>query len=577
MAYPALYQRLFNFARDKNNGLESPDASKLDIELDAIQVAVSMLRDRVKAITSADGRLRNVASPLAAALVGTWSGTTSGVADYTTTIPWQAAFSVNSVLVLVGSTLYRPGALASVQDDGGFLEVSFPIATGSGDPITVWAFEPGAGILTQLASTATGEGASLIGIEDALGIIDADNVEDALAELAAEAAAFVTAVGDLDLYFKVDGSRVATANWDLNGFKITNAADGVDDGDFVTVRQVAAYVATWSDLQRFYMKRDGTTAMAGNLNFGNNKGINLADPDLNQPLDAVNVRAMLRAISVSGAAPVGVVLPFAGSTPPSADWLIADGSAYADTAYPVLSELLSGAYKPPGLPAQGCITPQFPALVSGDITAGAITTLPSPVVVGAGYEHIPQIVVENTDGGAAVVTQPTFTVSVSPVVTDGPNVTGGEPTITLATGGAGVRAGAIIKVNPVRAAAPTLPAFAQLPSGYFRVPDMRGRVALGAGTESKTPGITDPPAQAKGDAYDATTHTVGEQGGEEKHRLTVAELARHNHGVFASGPAHRQRASGSGAFAGSGSFVGNDEAHNTLPPYHVLNYIIKAQ
>ena len=167
----------------------------------------------------------------------------------------------------------------------------------------------------------------------------------------------------------------------------------------------------------------------------------------------------------------------------------------------------------------------------------------------------------------------------STLVTDGPNASGGEPTITLVSGGTGIRAGAVIKVNPVRAADPTLPAFAQLPAGYFRVPDLRGRVVIGVGTESKTPGIVNPPSQSAGDTYDATTRAVGDIGGEEKHRLTEAELARHDHGVYPSGPSHRQRDSGAGAFAGDATpgYAGNDEAHNTVPPYHVLNYIIKAK
>jgi hypothetical protein len=130
---------------------------------------------------------------------------------------------------------------------------------------------------------------------------------------------------------------------------------------------------------------------------------------------------------------------------------------------------------------------------------------------------------------------------------------------------------------------PLLPAMAQLPSGFFRVPDRRGRFAVGAGLESKTPGIYDPPLLAKGDDYDATSRAVGDIGGEEKHRLTVPELARHRHPLIASSGAPY---SGSRIDGGRSSiyprtpdtdYAGNDTAHNTMPPLIAMNYYIKAQ
>jgi microcystin-dependent protein len=578
--YPAYYQRLFNFLRDKNNGQESPDAAKLDVELDAIQVAVSMIRDRVKTITTADGRLRNVPAALAAALVGTSSVAGDGTNVLLTTIPWQPAFSVDSVLVMIAGQLQRPAQITSVVDQGGFLQVTMTTAVALAALCVVWAFEPGAGLLTRLDDPAPGEGASLIALEDATGLYDASNVEDALAEIAAEFDAYQTAVGDLGLYFKTDGSTVPVADLPMGGFKFTGAADGVAEGDFVTVRQTAGYIAVWSDLQRFYMKRDGSTAMAGPFNFGNNKGYNLADPDLSQPLDAVNVRTMLRSLSTSGAAPVGLVSAYAGALPPSADWLVCDGGAYSDSAYPVLTALLSGAYKPPGLPAQGCITAKVASLTAGDLTAGVITTMPPVLDDGFGYEFVPVVECRNPDGTLPSV-PPTFNVSFVDGLggtIDGstPNAINGQLIITLASGGGGVLVGATIRVLPVRAANPLLAAFVPLPAGFFRVPDLRGRSIIGFGTESKTPGIIDPPSQLAGDTYDATTHALGDIGGEEMHRLTIAELARHSHGTYPSGPDHRQRSSGTGAFQGD-SFVGGDAAHNTLSPYHVLNYIIKAK
>jgi microcystin-dependent protein len=585
MTYPALYQRMFNFLRDKNNGLESPDPAKLDIELDAIQVTLAMCRDRLKSITSADGRLRNVPQPLAAALVGTWEGVGTGVTTVTTTIPWQPAFSINSMLILANSAPLRPSQLVSVQDDGGFLEITFVNAPSITTTLVVWAHEPGAGLLTRLADTTTGEGASLIGIEDATGLLDADNVEDAIAETAAEFSAFQTEVGDLALYFKTDGSRPAVANWDMAGFKVTNAGDGTADGDYITLRQIAGYISVWSDLQRFYLKRDGSTAMAGALNFGNNKGYNLADPDLNQPLDAVNVRSMLRSLSTSGAAPVGLVSAYAGALPPSADWLVCDGGAYSDSAYPVLTALLGGAYKPPGIPAQGCVTAQVAFVASGDLSAGVLVTMPPVQNDGAGYEYIPQVVCVNPGGG---VTSATFNVAFVDGLQgsiDGstPNAINGQLVITLAGGGSSIVAGATIQVRPVRAVDTTQSAFVQLPVGFFRVPDLRGRSIVGYGTESKTPGVVNPPSMAAGDVYDAATRPLGTQGGEERHKLSWHEMPIHSHSIPSDWNVYYNNyylARSTGFDVPSATptnTAGGDLSHNNMQPWAALNYIIKAK
>jgi microcystin-dependent protein len=573
VGYPSLYQRLFNFARDAMQGLVSPAPAKVDAELNNIQVSLSQVRDAVKAITTADGRLKNVASALAQALVGTWAGTSAGVVTFVTTIPFQAAMSTSSVLVMVNTTMLRPAQITSVQSNAGFLEVTLAVAPANGATLVVWAFEPGAGLLTQLGSTAAGDGASLIGLEDALGELSADNVEDAIAELASEYTSLITAIGDLGTYFKADGSVVATGDFDLDGNKVTGAADATDPSDYVTLGQIQLFIDNWADLSAFFVKRDGTTAMAGPFNFGNNKGIELADPDLAQPLDAVNVRAMLKAIATSGAAPIGTVVDYVGATAPT-NWLLCDGQAYLTTAYPLLDSILSGVFKTGA--AQGAVAATMPAVVTGNLTAGAINNTydaadGTPILTGVGYATAPTVTCVNTDGGAAVTGQPTYTISVTPVVADGPNVTGGVVSIAITAGtGTGIRAGAIFQISNT---------LTPLPAGYFRTPDLRGRVSLGAGTESKSFGITDPPDITKGDPYNATLRSMADRGGEEKHKLTVAELARHSHGLKTGDDA------GGGNIAADGTttfqtisieYTGGDSAHNTMPPFFVLNKIIKA-
>ena len=105
-------------------------------------------------------------------------------------------------------------------------------------------------------------------------------------------------------------------------------------------------------------------------------------------------------------------------------------------------------------------------------------------------------------------------------------------------------------------------------SGYFRVPDLRGRFIVGQlpGDESSTGNFAD----------------KGSTGGEKEHLLTVEEMPKHSH---AYGYDYKElRHDGYEDYlaysATSKVFnttpTGGDKPHNTLPPYYVLSYIIKA-
>lgn len=127
----------------------------------------------------------------------------------------------------------------------------------------------------------------------------------------------------------------------------------------------------------------------------------------------------------------------------------------------------------------------------------------------------------------------------------------------------------------------------------FNVPDLRGRTIVGAGT---------------GTATDATLHSLGDMDGEETHTLTTGELAKHTHiqdshnhtqtdhshslgrymgtsggryGFLDTGNAGSSGVPGtSGAKANiqaataTNQNTGNDEPHNNMQPYTVVNYII---
>lgn len=104
----------------------------------------------------------------------------------------------------------------------------------------------------------------------------------------------------------------------------------------------------------------------------------------------------------------------------------------------------------------------------------------------------------------------------------------------------------------------------------FCVPDMRGRVIVGDDSGVNATGrIT-------------SNNTLGASGGEEKHQLTVNELASHSHqlrtraGSSASGINGYQVPITTEPFDQFYSFdAGGDQPHNNMQPYLVLNYIIK--
>lgn len=120
---------------------------------------------------------------------------------------------------------------------------------------------------------------------------------------------------------------------------------------------------------------------------------------------------------------------------------------------------------------------------------------------------------------------------------------------------------------------------------FFRLPDLRGRVAIGAGDNSD---------------YGISNRNFGTKGGEEYHQLTVDELPSHNHGV--SDPGHRHTYVNQEGDQGVNTLTtqntaadqydynqntgysytgisinntGNNGYHNNMQPYIVLRYLIK--
>ncbi len=100
--------------------------------------------------------------------------------------------------------------------------------------------------------------------------------------------------------------------------------------------------------------------------------------------------------------------------------------------------------------------------------------------------------------------------------------------------------------------------------GSFKLPDLRGRTAIGAGQ-----------------GVDLTDRILGVTDGEEIHQLTVDELPEHTHEylrhvtqvIYAPGTGRTGATSGSETHSVSSS--GGDQPHNNMQPFVVLNYIIK--
>ena len=109
--------------------------------------------------------------------------------------------------------------------------------------------------------------------------------------------------------------------------------------------------------------------------------------------------------------------------------------------------------------------------------------------------------------------------------------------------------------------------------GMFAVPDMRGRVAVGAVQNEETP------------------YNLAATGGEETHTLTVGEIPAHSHtltrrsnpdaGAYDTNNGHQDESSAAttdrddlGTF--STYSTGGSQSHNNMQPYLVLRYLIKA-
>ncbi len=259
----------------------------------------------------------------AATINGTPVGTVTArlsATQFQTTVPWPLA----SIVVPQASWSWSGLSLATIAP---------PTPLVAGQKVQVWLYSDGAGALTQLGTATTTTGARQVAVFDFGNIIGSGNVEDAFQEIFTLHNALVTALGPINQYVRRDGSLAMTGMLDGGGNKAVGFAPGTVTGDLVTYEQIAGYIAVWNNLQQFYIKRDGTTAMAANFNFGGNRGINLADGTA--PSDAVNLSQLSERIHKDGSVAMEGPLDMGGQQ------IINGSPATADSGFVTLGQLNS--------------------------------------------------------------------------------------------------------------------------------------------------------------------------------------------------------------------------------------------
>lgn len=277
MPYPPYLSRQISYRQNESAGNEIP-TSILDAEFNDVEEVTNQINQRLRSITNVAGQLINVAAQIAAALVGSQRFTVSGSTTvFLTTITWDSSFSSGNVLVNASGLEIDPNTV-TVANNAGFLEVTLATAVSTGW-LFVAAYSQGAGILTRLQSTANGDGASLIGIEDAGALYTAVNVEGALAEVMTDLNALLTTLGTLNKLWTSDGVTIsgdpASADFDLGGFKVSNMADAVANTDAVTLQQLLAVTQNLDTLLSLFIRADGATPFTGDQSLGGHRLTNL--------------------------------------------------------------------------------------------------------------------------------------------------------------------------------------------------------------------------------------------------------------------------------------------------------------
>lgn len=250
-------------------------------------------------------------------------------------------------------------------------------------------------------------------------------------------------------------------------------------------------------------------------------------------------KVTVAAVSASGVGiPIGGILPYAGSISP-AGFNLCDGTELLSSSYSDLSDTLGYVYGHKitvvNLDDDYFILEGLNTYTTGQgVRFTSTESLPSPLSNSTEY-------FVRRDGVAVEYT-------IHPTQSDAENNTN---KIDLTTAGEGLL---------------TIQKW-----GYVRIPDMRGKFPLGNGTGTSQ-----------------TQYIRGQRGGEEVHVLTKDEMPAHSHTYtyrtyyqteqigITYGTDYYPYADLDESIEGDEtSSVGNSNSHNNMPPYLVLNYIIR--
>jgi hypothetical protein len=340
MSYPSYIIRLANYLRDSLLGVISPDPAKLDAEYNQITQQVNSINLALRGITNADGTLKNLAVATAQSLAGAQRFVaTASQTVFLTVIPWQSTFTAINVQV-TSQGLKIDSNLVSVADSGGFLQVTIPAQTLS-NVVFIAAFESGAGILSKLQLQTTGNGASLIAIEDAAGSYTGVTVETALAEIDVTMDALSSTLTTLNTNAILrTGAVPFTANQSMGGFKLTNLAAGTASSNDaarmadITTAALQAILGTY--LASAYLALGGGT-MTGAIAMGTNKITGMGDGTNAQ--DAVTKAQLDLKLSLTGGTMSGAIAMGANKITG-----LADGVADTDAINKAQAEALVGNF-----------------------------------------------------------------------------------------------------------------------------------------------------------------------------------------------------------------------------------------
>jgi hypothetical protein len=281
MAYPSRPLRKASFSQQEAQGNDLNTAT-LDAELNNLVACFDQLASRLESLTTPAGLLKGVSAATAMSLVGVQVFTaTAAQTIFTTTIPWDTAFTNLNVSVVSQGLKLNPSTV-TVANASGFLRVTIPAQT-LNNIVQVLAYTAGAGVLSRLASQSAGDGATLVAIRDIGGYWTSAEVESALQEVGLRVTTLEA--GD-NTRWKKDGSNgPATGNWNLGTHQIKGLAPGTLNTDAVNLAQLTTITNEVSSLLRGACTVFGFT-MQGGIDMDSNAIENLPTPALDG--DAAN-------------------------------------------------------------------------------------------------------------------------------------------------------------------------------------------------------------------------------------------------------------------------------------------------